>query len=269
MMRQYPQCCIQNAGVDLEQTTLHEARIRSACLLAILPVILSMPNAASAADSEPSRFSAMGTGIEVPGWEILKPARDARDTRYSLVRDAGAVVLKADSADAMSGLIHPVKVDIQKYPKIRWRWKIAGTVPNADMTRKSGDDYAARIYVMFDYPVEKLPFTTRAKLKLAEKFYGQKIPAAALNYVWDGQAPVGTIMPNAYTDRARMIVLQSGAERAGEWVTEIRDLGADFRAAFGEEPPNVIAVALATDTDNTHSAATAWYGDIEFLPASQ
>jgi hypothetical protein len=137
------------------------------------------------------------------------------------------------------------------------------------MTAKAGDDYAARIYVMFDYPLEKLPFGTRTKLRLAESIYGQKIPTAALNYVWDNRQPIGTIQPNTYTDRARMVVLQSGGARAGQWVTETRDLAADFRAAFGEEAPDAVAIALATDTDNTGESATAWYGDIEFLPRTK
>lgn len=213
-------------------------------------------------------FSAMPPGDTISSWQILKPARGANDTRYRLVRDAGKVVLQADAENAMSGLIHPVAIDLRDTPRLRWRWKIAAPVAGADMTQKSGDDYAARLYVMFDYPVEKLSFGTRAKLKLAETLYGQKIPAAALNYVWDASQPVGTTMPNAYTDRARMLVLQSGGARSGEWVTETRDLAADFRRAFGEEAPGVIAVALATDTDNTQGNATAWYGDIEFLPAS-
>lgn len=213
-------------------------------------------------------FSAMSPGGEISSWQAMKPSRDAKDTNYRLVRDDGKVVVKAEANNAMSGLIHSVKVDLRDTPLLRWRWKIAAPVAGGDMTRKSGDDYAARLYVMFDYPVDKLSFGTRTKLKLAESLYGQKIPAAALNYVWDARQPVGTAMPNAYTDRVRMMVVQSGRTRSGEWITETRNLEEDFRRAFGEEAPGVSAVALATDTDNTRGSATAWYGDIEFLPAS-
>ncbi|MEB0135219.1 DUF3047 domain-containing protein [Actimicrobium sp. CCC2.4] len=44
-----------------------------------------------------------------------------------------------------------------------------------------------------------------------------------------------------------------------------RGAGTDFRTAFGEEAPDVVVVALATDTDNTGEQATAWYGDLQFL----
>lgn len=225
-------------------------------------------NAIAAAPEVPA-FSAMRPGGPITGWQALKPAPKANDTRYSVVIDAGRTVLKAEAEQAMSGLIHPIRVDIRQYPLLRWRWKIAAPLENADMTKKSGDDYAARIYVMFDYPREKLSFGTRVKLKLAEALHGQKIPTAALNYVWDNRQPVGTIQPNTYTDRARMIVLRSGAAQAGQWVAETRNLAADFRAAFGEEAPDVVAIALATDTDNTGESALAWYGDFEFLPPAK
>lgn len=131
---------------------------------------------------------------------------------------------------------------------------------------RSGDDYAARIYVMFDYPAENLSVANRLRLKMAAALYGQNLPTAALNYVWDNQHPIGTVQANTYTERARIIVLQSGAAKAGQWQTETRDLAADFRLAFGEEAPDVVAIALASDTDNTAETVTAWYGDIEFLP---
>lgn len=222
---------------------------------------------ASAADVP--GFSQMPAGGEISGWKLLKPATNAAETRYSIAMDAGKAVLKAEAHASMSGLIHPVRVRLRDFPQLRWRWKITAPVKGADMTRKTGDDYAARIYVMFDYPVDKLSFGTRTKLKIAETVYGQSIPTAALNYVWDNRHPVGTVQANTYTDRARMVVVRSGGAQAGEWITETRDLAADFRAAFGEEAPDVVAVALATDTDNTGESAVAWYGDIEFVPAAK
>jgi hypothetical protein len=228
----------------------------------------ALAGAACAAEPAVPAFSAMSAGGEITQWQTLKPAPKANDTRYTLVKDSGSTVLRADADNSMSGLTHAVRLDVRRYPRLRWRWKVRSPLTNADMTTKQGDDYAARIYVMFDYPAEKLGFGTRAKLKLAESLYGQKIPTAALNYVWDNRQPVGTIQPNTYTDRARMIVVQSGSAQAGRWVTETRDLAADFKAAFGEEAPEVVAIALATDTDNTGESALAWYGDIEFLPAA-
>ena len=242
--------------------------MKPSCLAApaLLAVCASLADAAQ--PTEVAAFSRMAAGGTIAGWQPLKPAPNAPDTRYTLVRNGNTVVLKAEAERSMSGLVHRLRVDVSRQPLLRWRWKIEAPVDNADMTTRAADDYAARIYVLFDYPAERLPLGTRAKLRIAEAMYGQKIPTAALNYVWDNRQPAGTIRPNAYTDRARMVVVQTGAARAGQWQTETRDVAADFRAAFGEEPPDVVAVAIATDTDNTGGTALAWYGDIEFLSAA-
>lgn len=212
-------------------------------------------------------FSRMQAGGAIEGWKPLTPAPKAAATRYQLVSDSGKTVVQAHADKSMSGLIHTVRVDTRRYPRLRWRWKIAAPVAGADMTQKAGDDYAARVYVMFDYPLARLPLSDRIKMKVAQSLYGQRLPTAALNYVWDNRQPVGTIQANTYTDRARMIVVRSGGADAQAWMTETRDLRADFKAAFGEDAPDVVAVAIATDTDNTGSRARAWYGDLEFLPA--
>jgi hypothetical protein len=42
-------------------------------------------------------FSHMQAGGTISGWQPLRPAPDAADTRYSLVTDGAGVVLKADA----------------------------------------------------------------------------------------------------------------------------------------------------------------------------
>ena len=207
----------------------------------------------------------MRAGGAIDGWRPLRPAPKAPDTQYSLVDDGGVVVLKAEADKSMSALTHTIRVDTRRYRFLRWSWKVAAPVAQADMTTKAGDDYAARVYVMFDYPRARLPLSTRMKMALAESVDGQQLPTAALNYVWDNRQPVGTIRPNSYTDRARMIVVRSGTADAQQWISETRDLRADYRAAFGEEAPAVVALAIASDTDNTGGRARAWFGDFEFV----
>lgn len=226
-----------------------------------------VPVAAAAGDIP--RFSLMQPGQPLTDWTAFRPAANVSDTRYTLVRDGARTVLRADAAASMSGLAFPLRVDVRKFPVLRWSWKIAAPVKSGNMTTREGDDYAARLYVLFDYPIDKLPLATRARLRLARAMYGENVPSAALNYVWDNRQPIGTIQPNTYAERARMIVVESGSRHAGQWRTETRDLAADFQAAFGDqEVPPLIGIALATDTDNTGETAIAWYGDIELLPAA-
>ncbi len=58
-----------------------------------------------------------------------------------------------------------------------------------------------------------------------------------LNYIWANQLSKGSIQKNVYTGNAMMIAVESGPSRAGEWVTEQRNLLDDYRQAFGEDAP--------------------------------
>jgi len=136
---------------------------------------------------------------------------------------------------------------------------------NADMTTKAGDDYAARVYLSFEVPPDTLGFGTRMALGLARSLRGNVVPDAAINYIWDNRHPVGTWQPNAYTDRARMLVLRTGAADAARWVTERRDVGPDFLQAFGHAPAKMTGLALASDTDNTGESAHAGFADFRFV----
>jgi len=86
----------------------------------------------------------------------------------------------------------------------------------------------------------------------------------SLVYVWSSGQPVGATWNNAYTSNARVMALRSGMRDAGHWVSEKRDIRADFKQLFGEEIDAIDAIALMTDTDNSGQRATAWYGDIVF-----
>jgi hypothetical protein len=210
-------------------------------------------------------FSALAPGAPpAEGWRVIGASRDKPPTRYTLVHDGGVTVLRADSSNAVSGLSRALRVNPAEYPLLKWRWKISNVLKNSDLTTKEGDDFPARVYVMFDYPLEKLPFGERTKLRLARALYDPHLPAATLCYVWDGRAAAGTIVPSPYTDRVRTLVVESGAARVNRWLDVERNVAADFRAAFGEEAPAVSGVAVATDTDNTGESATAFFGDIFF-----
>jgi hypothetical protein len=214
---------------------------------------------------EAGKFSAAEAGGSLPaGWKPLTFKNIDKHTVYSLVKDGDAVVVKAESQASASGLIREIKIDPREFPILQWRWKVGNVLKKGDVRRKEGDDYPARIYITFEYDPQKLSFLDRTKYGLVKAFYGQYPPLAALNYIWESQAPKGTLVPNPFTDRAMMIVVESGAEKLNQWMTEERDILEDYRKAFGEDPPMINGVAIMTDTDNTGESAVAYYGDIWF-----
>ena len=220
---------------------------------------------------EAGRFSAMQAGDGLPaGWQPLTFRGVAAHTRYSLVSEDGATVLKAQSDKSASGLIRRFddrSIDLKQYPILKWRWKVANLVKGADIHSKDGDDYPARLYVTFRYDPQRAGAGMRMQYGVAKALYGEYPPHAGINYVWDGKAAPGTMVPKAYTARAMMFVVESGARQVGQWVEMERNVYEDYKRAFKEEPPPVSGIAVMTDTDQTGEAATAWYGDIELRRA--
>jgi DUF3047 family protein len=239
------------------------ARIAAAMLaLAVLPLA-----ATTAEMIEPGLFSAEPSGGLPRGWVPFFISRHERQTEYRLVKMDGVTVVRAEANASASALLHRLTFDPKQYPLLHWRWKVENLLAKADIRRKEGDDFPARLYVLFDYDLGKLPFAERTKIRLARVLYGAEMPGAALCYVWDNKTAPGSILPSAYTDRVRLVVLRSGPGEVGRWVTEERNLYDDFRAAFGEDPPNASGLVIATDTDNTGERAVAYFGDIELLAA--
>jgi hypothetical protein len=183
-----------------------------------------------------SRFESDG----LAGWE-RKSFRG--ETEYSLVRDGESTVVRAHSKATASGIYRKVALDTLQYRYLRWKWKVKEPLPGNGLEKtKAGDDYSARMYVVFP-----------------GFFFWQ---TKAINYVWAGRLPREESFPNPYTRNAMMVVVESGADKAGTWVTEQRDILSDYRRLFGGEPRKLGAIAIMTDSDNTGGSATAWYGDI-------
>lgn len=232
------------------------------CTSVVLALFVARAMAAAPA-IDVGKFSGMPPEGELPdGWQPLTFQRIERHTAYRLVDDVGTTVLRGDADRSASGLVRKLEVDSRSYPILAWRWKIAHVIAESDATRKRGDDYPARVYVTFKYDPERASAIDRAKYALARLTYGEYPPHAGLAYVWENRSAIGAIVTNAYSDRVRIVVLRGGGDRVGQWVAEERDVHADYRRAFGEEPPPISGIAVMTDGDDTGARATAWYGDI-------
>ncbi len=169
---------------------------------------------------------------------------DNRSTRYEVVIEDGERVLRASSDRSASALFHALEVRVTGTGRISWRWKVEGTLPNNQREReKAGDDYAARLFVIF-----------------GEATLGPE--TEAICYVWAANEPVGSVYENPYISTVATVVVETGNEHAGEWVAEERDFVEDFRSIFGKEPGVLSAVAIMVDTDDTGMSTTTYFDEI-------
>ncbi len=163
-------------------------------------------------------------------------------TDYSLIKENGVQCIAALSKNSASGLFHEIKYSLADYPFLSWKWRISNILSKGDATKKEADDYAARIYVIFPNVL----------------FWRTKV----INYIWANKLPKGKMVVSTYTENDKMIAVQSGADNAEKWVSEKRNIYQDYIKAFGHEPPEVGAIAIMSDTDNTGQEVRAWYGPI-------
>lgn len=169
-------------------------------------------------------------------------------TVYQVVQTDGGACLKAESHGSASGLIRKISYSLDDYPILSWRWKVDNILDRGDERSKEGDDYGARVYVVFPHWI---PSMTRS-----------------INYIWANKLPQGEAVPNTYYKKAMMVAVESGNDQVGRWRQARRNVLEDYRRLFGDEPRKVGAIAIMTDTDNTGESATACYDDIRLEKGS-
>lgn len=177
----------------------------------------------------------------------------------SLVTQDGRQVLHIQADAAAGGLLHPLDLPGDQPWQLSWQWRTERKLDQARFATREGDDYAARVYVLLDYPLDTLAFVTRQKLRLARTFFDPDLPAATLSYVWDNRQAPGSHARSAYTETVEMRVLRGPEAPLGQWLTEDRDLRADAIAAFGSAPRRILGVVFAADSDNTGERAESYF----------
>lgn len=60
------------------------------------------------------------------------------------------------------------------------------------------------------------------------------------------------------------VVVRSGPDQLGRWLTEERNVLADYRSIFGEEPSILEGMSLVVDSVQTGSKAVSLFGPIAF-----
>ena len=209
---------------------------KSAAILSIGVGLILTGDASYGADQlTVGDFSTSGLG----GWQE-KSFKGHND--YHLIENNTRKVIEVSSHGTASALIRKITFSPDEYPILRWSWKIAATLPSGDERTKAGDDYAARVYVVF-----------------AGKHFWE---TRAIVYIWANRLEKDSVIANAFTANAMMVAVQSGNKEAGKWMSQERNLLNDYQQLFGSHPGEAEAVAIMTDTDNTGEKATAWYGDI-------
>ena len=214
-------------------------------LFLLLPSFLFAPVQANAAQKNlpPAIQVGLFSANNLEGW---KEKEFVNQTQYQLLKQGDRVVLHAEAEASASGLFKEVKINLTTHPYINWQWKVEKAHPPLAERTKSGDDYAARIYIV---------------VKGGLAFWKTK----AINYVWSSTEKKGATWPNAFAGKnAMLMAIRSSDNKIGAWYQEKRNVYEDLKVLFGEEIKEIDAVAIMTDSDNSKGFVSASYGDITF-----
>jgi hypothetical protein len=188
----------------------------------------------------------------VPGrWLVLDgrrltPASSREWTdrrRFMVVREGDRQFVRAITHGTAARIILPMQEDgrswdLASHPRLSWEWRATRLPANAREDRVN--DTGGAVYVTFD-----IDWLGRPR---------------SIKYTYSSTLSVGTVVSFG---RLRVIVVSSGADGIGEWVTVERDIRADFRQVFRSEPPmEPLSIALWSDSDDTQDRAQVDFDNI-------
>lgn len=177
------------------------------------------------------------------GWQNVAFFKTPTD--YQVRRDGTNFYLAGVADKSCSALSTKLSLAAPAKLTLRWRWRIDRVAVNGSERELSKFDHAARVFVAFD------------------TFIG---PPRTVDYIWGNVERVGTVLAHPKSSRAQLFVVESGNARARQWVTEERDVTADWNRAFPGQPmPKIVGLGVMTDGDSLGQKLTGDYADIELI----
>jgi Protein of unknown function (DUF3047) len=137
------------------------------------------------------------------------------------------------------------KINLRETPVLEWSWKVVALPKNGDCRKKSADDQAAQLYVVWP----RFPEAVRSQI---------------IGYIWDTTAPAGSVVRSEKTATVTYIVMRSGTADLGKWITEQRNVAEDYKKIYGGPPDGPGIISIAIDSDDTASSAESFFGPILF-----
>ena len=231
----------------------------AACSAALAQKPVLAPLASGETATPPAPWRAVGL-----------PRNKAPLATMDIVSIDGVRALRLQTDKSYGTLVHELPADAAgQDATLKWRWRLDQAVANADLLKKEGDDAALKVCVMFDLPLEQVPFGERTLLRLARSLSSEPLPAATICYVSDRTLATGTTLANIYSRRVRSIITDGQGSPLAQWRSHERRINADFLRLFGDESkvvPPVLAVVVGADADNTGGSSLGYIADLALVP---
>ena len=184
-------------------------------------------------------FSAGVDKSGVPaGWKFQERIGKAT---FSVVKEGDFHALHLQSEDASFSFQKAVNLNTLHYPLLSWKWKVTKLPKGGDIRNPKADDQAAQLFLAFS---------------------NRKV----IVYIWDTSAPEG-LMYDAWGPpffKVKAVVVRSGHDQTGKWITETRNAHLDYMKIFGHEPPRLAGVRIQINTQHTETTGESFFADVVF-----
>lgn len=181
---------------------------------------------------------------------LSKYRENARNEfKYEIVEEDGNKYLKYKGTRAKHinyPLANKEYINIYETPVLSWKARAWQLPENANEDNDSRNDVVMSIYVVFDF----------GRVALFKK-----VPKT-IRYTWSTTLEKGAEYSKLFGNQ-KIVVLESGIENRGKWITFERNIVEDYRRLYGDNPPSQpLAILILSDGDSTGSRVEADYDDI-------
>jgi len=164
-----------------------------------------------------------------------------------VIQEDGRKVLRVTSHQAGVSLHRGLAFNVNANPVLSWEWKVSNLSIAGDAPGKVLDTHPAGVYLMFP----------RFPALMNSQFIG---------YIWSDVLPVGTIIQSPSNASVFHVVVRTGSDSLGSWVSEERDVVADYKKIFGQSPSKLGGISLILDSADVKPEMTNFFGSIDFNP---
>lgn len=216
--------------------------ISSVFVVGLMPVGATTPIPSLYEPTSASRLQTLPHEWSVKVWEGLG--------QVQVLQEDHRKILRLETDQGCISLFRSLTVNLQANPLVSWEWSVLTLPTGAASGQSTRDDHGAALYLVFS----------------SREAPSRKV---TLGYVWENARPVGTVLTRPNDPSVHYMVVRSGPDQLGTWLTEERNVLADFRRIFGEEPSMLDGMSLVVDSDQTSSKAASLFGPITFRSESQ
>lgn len=180
----------------------------------------------------------LGNGGHPSGWEVREKKGKAD---YTVLQDSGIPALRLRSEETSFALQKALDINPLLYPVLSWKWKVTKLPQGGDFRKSNADDQAAQIF---------LAFSNRKTIA----------------YIWDSTAPAGLVDSASAIPfvSIKTVVIRSGSDDAGKWITESRNVWQDYKTFFGDEPPVLSGIRIQINSQHTATSGESFFADVVF-----